>query len=150
MNTSLPLGYTILVRSHAKCYSILTRASKGLNYQKKKKKKKERKAMSFRTMLHHRFFTSTKHHKSSPNHSTSHTKTNHSAVSWFGMGHKVAKEFNNIIMIITMRPPTVEWPVTVQWQTKPHCWAWVINKKGLLTFFLFFFSFFVCLFIVSI
>lgn len=46
MITSLPLGYTILVRSHAKCYSILTRASKRIELitrTNKKKKKKEKK-----------------------------------------------------------------------------------------------------------
>lgn len=47
MITSLPMGYTILVRSHAKCYSILTRASERIELitrtKKKMKKKKTKK-----------------------------------------------------------------------------------------------------------
>lgn len=43
MIISLPLGYTILVRSHAKCYSILTRASKRIELiTRTNKKKRER------------------------------------------------------------------------------------------------------------
>jgi len=42
MVTSLPSGYTILVRSHAKCYSILTRASKRIQLITRKENKQKK------------------------------------------------------------------------------------------------------------
>lgn len=94
MITSLPLGYTILVRSHAKCYSILTRASEGIEWitggrggewgerKREKGRRRRRKAMSFQnnvaSMLFHinqkkrrrRRKKKRKHRKSPPDHLT--------------------------------------------------------------------------------
>lgn len=92
MITSLPLGYTILVRSHAKCYSILTRASEGLNElpeegegsgekeNEKGRRRRRRKAMSFQNNVASLLFhinqkkgeeeKKKKHRKSPPDHLT--------------------------------------------------------------------------------
>lgn len=111
--------------------------------------------MSFRTMLHHCFFTSTKHRKSPPNHSASHTKTNHG--SWVDLAsvRRLPRSLRIIIELWWYKASFYSWmtvnrPIAEQTsllsmgdKTKRSCFLLTVFFGGLFFFFLFIISIFV-------
>lgn len=159
---SFPFGYTIQMWSHAKCYSILTRAffSKKVSKQQKKKKWKERKkamiVFSLETKSPLVTSTQNKEGKGGQKGKIMTIKVFHPTISKgslcqhqlrygsCGAGPVWCKSTGTIeAMSVFPKPMTpIHCPSAVQ--TKPHFWAQVRKQNWCRFFLLFFFPF--CIF----